>query len=101
MSHQPRKYFVVVLQSGIPRTIKGANGKRLVPTDRTLEEVVAQRNLGSERPLFGWRSLAGARKHRDLEPCNADDRAAGWVVRIYERRHGKLEPVYTETKNLR
>lgn len=92
MSHQPRKYFVVVLQGEVPRTVKGANGARIVPTDRTLDEVVRQRNLGDERPLLGWRTRAGADKNRYAEPLDADDREAGWAVHVYERRGGKLGP---------
>lgn len=57
MSHQPRRYFVVVLHNGIPRIIKGANGQRLV--DGALEDVVC-----TGRPLLGWRTFAGADKRR-------------------------------------
>lgn len=94
MSHRPRRYFVVVLHNDTPRSVKGSNGARIVPTDRTLEQVVAQRNLGGAKPLLGWRTLAGAEKHRDRDIRDwVRDRIHGYSIRIYERRGGKLEPL--------
>lgn len=100
MSHKPSKYFVVVLLNEVPQTVRGANGKRIVSEGETIEQVVnSNYKNGPARPLRGWRTMAGARKWRDLEPCDAEDRAAGWAVRLYHRVNSKLEPVFGETRS--
>lgn len=93
MSHQPRRYFVVVAQHDVPRKVIGSGEGRIVPNDRTLEEVVRQRNIGTERPLLGWRTVAGTQRALTANRVTNDDREAGWSVRVYERRQGKLGPL--------